>query len=131
MQTRSPTLGRKQRQAAERAGRRAEIAAWLCYSIKGYYCLGRRVRTPFGEIDLVMKRDTRLAFAEAKFRTNRDMNNDFGIFEQSLPSHRQRHRVIRSALWFQGRNSRLANCTPEIEIFVISNWRSFRCIPVQ
>ena len=80
MPTSSPTLRRKQRQAAERAGRRAEIAAWLYYSIKGYYCLGRRVRTPFGEIDLVMKRGRRLAFVEVKFRTNRDMNNDFGIF---------------------------------------------------
>ena len=131
MPTRSPTLRRKQRQADEKAGRRAEIAAWLYYSIKGYYCLGRRVRTPFGEIDLVMKRGRRLAFVEVKFRTKRDMNNDFGIFEQSLPFHRQRHRITRSALWFQGRHSRLANCTPKIEIFVIPGWRSFRCIPVQ
>ena len=52
MPTRSPTLRRKQRQAVERAGRRAEIVAWLYYSIKGYYCLGRRVRTPFGEIEI-------------------------------------------------------------------------------
>ena len=131
MSTRSPTLRRKQRQTAERAGRRAEIAAWLYYSIKGYYCLARRVRTSFGKIDLLMKRGRRLAFVKVKFRTNRNMNNDFGIFEQSLPSYRQRHRITRSALWFQGRHSRLANCTPEIEVFVISNWRSFRCIPVQ
>ena len=130
MPTGSHNLRRRQRKEAERAGRLAEIAAWLSYSIKGYYCLGRRVRAPFGEIDLVMKRGRRLAFVEAKFRTNRDMNNDFGIFEQSLPSYRQRHRITKSALWFQGRHSRLANCTPEIEIFVISNWRSFRCIPV-
>ena len=98
MPTRSPTLRRKQRQAAERAGRRAEIAAWLYYSIKGYYCLGRRVRTPFGEFDLVMKRGRRLAFVEVKFGTNRNMNNDFGIFEERLPSYRQRHRITRSAL---------------------------------
>ena len=52
MLTRSPTLRRKQRQAVERAGRRAEIVAWLYYSIKGYYSLGRRVRTPFGEIEI-------------------------------------------------------------------------------
>ena len=87
MPTHSPTLRQKQRQAAERAGRRAEIAAWLYYSIKGYYFLGQRVRTPFGEIDLVMKRGRRLAFVEVKFRTHRDMNNDFGIFEQSLPPY--------------------------------------------
>ena len=105
MPTRSPTLRRKQRQAAERARSRAEIATWLYYSIKGYYCLGQRVQTPFGEIDRVMKRGRRLAFIEVKFRTNRDMNNDFGIFEQSLPSYRQRHRITRSALWSRGRHS--------------------------
>lgn len=80
MPTRSSTLRRKQRQAARRAGRRAKITAWIYYSIEGYYCLDRRVRTLFGEIDLVMKRGRRLAYIKVKFRTNREMNNDFGIF---------------------------------------------------
>ena len=102
MPPRSSTPRRKQRQAAERAGRWAEIIAWLYYSFRGYHCLGRRMRSPFGEIDLIMKRGRRLVFVEVKFRT------DKGISEQSLPNHRQRQRI---------------------EIFVISNWRSFRCIP--
>lgn len=123
MPPRSSTPRRKQRQAAKRAGRWTEIIAWLYYSIRGYHCLGRRMRSPFGEIDLIMKRGRRLVFVEVKFRT------DKGISEQSLPNHRQRQRIERSAIWFQGRHSRLANCNPAIEIFVISNWRSFRCIP--
>ena len=123
MPPRSSTPRRKQRQAAERAERWAEIIAGLYYSIRGYHCLGRRMRSPFGEIDLIMKRERRLVFVEVKFRL------DTGISEQSLSNHRQRQRIERSAIWFQGKHSQLANCNPAIEIFVISNWRSFRCIP--
>lgn len=123
MPPRSSTPRRKQRQAAEGAGRWAEIIAWLYYSIRGYHCLGRRMRSPFGEIDLIMKLGRRLVFVEVKFRI------DTGISEQSLPNHRQRQRIERNAIWFQGRHSRLVNCNPAIEIFVISNWRSFRSIP--
>tara|TARA_B110000977_G_scaffold184838_1_gene248992 strand:- start:507 stop:758 length:252 start_codon:yes stop_codon:yes gene_type:complete len=81
------------------------------------------MRSPFGEIDLIMKRGRRLVFVEEKFRT------DKGISEQSLPNHWQRQQIERSAIWFQGRYLRLANCNPAIEVFVISNWRSFRYIP--
>ena len=81
------------------------------------------MRSQFGEIDLIMKRGRRLVFVEVKFRTGK------GISEQSLPNHRQRQQIERGAIWFQDRHSRLANWNPAIEIFVISNWRSFRCIP--
>ncbi len=56
------------RQAAERRGRRAEtIAAWWL-RLKGYRILGRRVRTPAGEIDIVARRFNVLAFVEVKAR---------------------------------------------------------------
>ena len=79
MPPRSSTPRRKQRQAAERAGRWAEIIAWLYYSVRGCHCLGRRMRSPFGEIDLIMKRGRRLVFVEVKFRTDKSTS------EQSLP----------------------------------------------
>ena len=56
------------REAAERAGRRAEtIAAWWL-RLKGYRILARRIRTPVGEIDLVAKRWKTLVFVEVKAR---------------------------------------------------------------
>ena len=72
---------RKQRQAAEKSGRWAEIIAWLYNSIRGYHCLGRRIRTLFGEIDLIMKRGSRLVFVEVKFRTNSAID----VFENACP----------------------------------------------
>jgi putative endonuclease len=56
------------RQRAERGGRRAEaIAAWWL-RLKGWAILGRRLRTPVGEVDLIARRGSMLAFVEVKAR---------------------------------------------------------------
>ena len=57
------------RQRAEAAGRRAEdqAADWL--ATQGWRILDRRVRTPVGEVDLVARRDTLVAFVEVKQRS--------------------------------------------------------------
>lgn len=56
------------RQLAERAGRKGEwrAAAWL--KLKGWQILAERVKTPRGEIDLVVKRGGVVAFVEVKWR---------------------------------------------------------------
>ncbi|MEQ9815290.1 MAG: YraN family protein, partial [Azospirillaceae bacterium] len=56
------------RRLAERRGRRAEGVAALWLRLKGYRVLDRRVRTPVGEIDLVLRRGGTLVFAEVKRR---------------------------------------------------------------
>jgi putative endonuclease len=56
------------RQRAERGGRRAEKLAALWLQLKGWKILGRRVRTPVGEVDLVARRGRTLAFVEVKAR---------------------------------------------------------------
>ena len=60
------------RQRAERGGRRAEAVAALWLQLKGWSILGRRVRTPVGEIDLVARRGRTLAFVEVKARATRE-----------------------------------------------------------
>jgi putative endonuclease len=60
------------RRRAEKGGRRAEaIAAWWL-RLKGYAILARRVRTPVGEVDLVVRRGRTLAFVEVKARSSAD-----------------------------------------------------------
>jgi putative endonuclease len=57
------------RERAERGGRRAEnYAAWWL-RLKGWTILGRRVRTPVGEVDLVARRGRTIAFVEVKARS--------------------------------------------------------------
>lgn len=78
------------RRDAESWGRRAEsmAAAWL--RLKGYRVLARRVRTPVGEIDLVIRRGRTLAFVEVKARAS---------FEAAADSlgYRARKRIARAA----------------------------------
>jgi putative endonuclease len=58
------------RRRAERSGRRAEtLAAWWL-RLKGYAILARRVRTPLGEVDIIVRRGRALAFVEVKARAN-------------------------------------------------------------
>jgi putative endonuclease len=57
------------RQRAERGGRRAERLAAFWLQLKGWKILGRRVRTPVGEVDLVARRGRTLAFVEVKARS--------------------------------------------------------------
>lgn len=66
------------KQGAERRGRRAEtIAAWYLRA-KGWRILGRRVRTPVGEVDIVARRFRTTAFVEVKARASlRDL--DFSV----------------------------------------------------
>ena len=52
-----------QRQRSEWLGRWAEIAAATWLIAKGYRILARRLRSPFGEIDLVAVRGNRLALS--------------------------------------------------------------------
>jgi putative endonuclease len=56
------------RQRAERGGRRAERLAALWLQLKGWKIVGRRVRTPVGEVDLIARRGRTLAFVEVKAR---------------------------------------------------------------
>jgi putative endonuclease len=56
------------RQKAERSGRRAERLAALWLQLKGWKILGRRVRVAAGEVDLIARRGTTVAFVEVKAR---------------------------------------------------------------
>lgn len=57
------------RREAERGGRRAEnLAAWWL-RLKGWTIVGRRIRTPAGEVDLIARRGRTVAFVEVKARS--------------------------------------------------------------
>ncbi len=68
----SRTAYRESRQRSERFGRRAEWIAAVFLWAKGYRLLARRVRTPVGEIDLVVRKGNTLVFVEVKARPGLD-----------------------------------------------------------
>jgi putative endonuclease len=86
----------------ERIGRyrRGRVSEWLAAAVllaKGYRILGRRVRTPYGEIDLIAVRGRRLAFVEVKRRATR-------LEGEAAITPRQAGRVARAAAFWVSRN---------------------------
>jgi putative endonuclease len=61
-------VARARRHAAEQRGRAAEAQAACALEQAGWRILGRRVRTPLGEIDLIAAKDGLLSFLEVKRR---------------------------------------------------------------
>ncbi len=75
------------------AGISAERLAAVWLTLKGYWILGSRVRTPSGEIDIIAVRGKRLAFVEVKRRASLE------LAEASVTT-KQRQRIRRAAsLW--------------------------------
>jgi putative endonuclease len=65
---RSPSKPSSERQFNERAGRRGEFWAELFLRAQFYRVLARRVKTPVGEIDLIVQRGSYTVFVEVKAR---------------------------------------------------------------
>ena len=80
--------------------RRGRMSEWLAAAVllaKGYRILGRRLRTPFGEIDLIAVRGRRLAFVEVKRRATR-------LDAEAAITPRQAGRIARAAEFWVSRN---------------------------
>jgi putative endonuclease len=60
---------------------------------KGYACLHHRLRTPFGELDLVCAKEREVIFIEVKYRKSRD-----AVYYAFSP--RQQCRIFKAAQWF-------------------------------
>lgn len=71
------------RRAAETSGRRGERLAGWWLRLKGWRILDRRVRTPAGEVDLVARKGSLIAFVEVKTR-NSAAELDWAIDERRL-----------------------------------------------
>jgi putative endonuclease len=88
-----------ERVARYRRGRFSELLAAAALIAKGYRILGRRVKTPFGEIDLIALRGRRIAFVEVKRRTTR-------LEAEAAIARRQAGRIARAAEFWISRHPR-------------------------
>jgi putative endonuclease len=90
------------RRFAEGAGRRGEALAALFLGLKGYRVLARRLKTPVGEIDLIVHRGRVTVFVEVKQRS-------FSHQEADALYAVNRRRILRAAQYWLIRHPDLAN----------------------
>ena len=109
------------RRRAEKTGRVAEYLTLWVYRLQGYRCLCRRCRTPFGEVDLLMKRGQRILVLEVKFRTSDRLPE-----EVSLPSKRQCRRIRQAALWLTSRYMRGPQAQIRLQAVLWTGWVNMR-----
>lgn len=95
MMTENPD--RTDRRNAYRRGHAAEHVAALALRLKGYSILAQRFRCPAGEIDLIARRGTHIAFIEVKARASE-------VAALEAVSRFQVHRILRSAEVWLGQN---------------------------
>ncbi|MEL8054969.1 MAG: YraN family protein [Pseudomonadota bacterium] len=105
--------GRLSRQQAEARGRRAETFAALFLQAKFYTILDRRVRLPVGEIDLIAKRGSVLAFVEVKQRASLEKC-------QTAVSLQSWRRISNAASAWTSQKPHLANCDWRYDLIAVT-----------
>lgn len=99
----------------ERKGRRGEwLAAWYL-RLKGWRILAQRVKTPRGEIDLIARRGSTVAFVEVKWRARA------AGLDQAIDEYRLR-RVAAAAEALAHRYTRQGDC-PRIDVLLLAPGR--------
>ena len=104
------------RQRAERRGRLAETRAAMLLRLKGYRIAARRWKSPAGEIDIVARRGSVVAFVEVKARA------DAGDALASLGS-RQRRRIVQAARHWLASNPQAVACDCRFDIVVVTPYQ--------
>ena len=109
------------RRLAWRFGRYGEaVCAWRLRLV-GYRVIARDVRTPAGEIDLVVRRGRVLAFIEVKSRSGD------GAAEALMP--RQRRRIVRAAEVFLADRPALAGLDVRFDLMLVGHGLLPRHLP--
>jgi len=106
----------RNRQRAQRAGLRAEMAAAWWLRLKGYRIEGRNLRTPVGEINLVARRGRTVAIVEVKLRGHRD------ALGAAVPRPQQ-ERLVNAARWLLAQRPAYAALTLRFDVLLVIPWR--------
>ncbi len=107
-------LTQRDRRRAEDFGRLAETAAVWLLRLKGYSIVGRRERTPAGEIDIVARRGKVLAAVEVKARA---------AATDDLVSRRQQRRIAAGLEIYVQYRPQFQSFTWRFDLIVVRPWR--------
>lgn len=108
-----------ERQAYEKAGRRAETLAVTWLRLKGYLVLERRYKTRQGEIDIIAKKGSIIVMAEVKQRSDATNLHETVSFNNS-------QRIMDAAEIYLNRHQKLQALDYELRfdiIHVIGRWK--------
>lgn len=105
--------GNSERRFAEGAGRRGELLAALFLNAKLYRIIGRRVKTPVGEIDLVAERFGTIVFVEVKSR-------GFSHQEEDALFAVNRRRIVNAARYWQSRHPKLSDTPMRFDVIFLA-----------
>ena len=84
--------------------------------LRGYRIVGRRLRYPVGEIDIVARRGQTLAVIEVKARRNlKDA--------AEAVSRKQQNRITRATEWLLSERPRLGSLQPRFDVMLVAPWR--------
>ncbi len=107
---------RAERRRRHRSGLTAETIVAAVYMATGHRILGRRFKTPVGEIDLIAIRKNRVAFIEVKRRQRTEDAEDAITLTM-------RRRVRRAADLWLARNPRYQNHDIGFDLVFVLPWR--------
>ncbi|KZD12785.1 YraN family protein [Oceanibaculum pacificum] len=115
-------MSRLRRQAARRRGHAAESLCVWWLRLKGYRILGRDLRTPVGEIDILARRGATLIAVEVKVR-------DSQAAAAEAIGAQQRQRIIRALGWVMQRQAGLQSLSPRFDAMLVGGGRLPRHLP--
>lgn len=97
------------------------LAEWLvmvCLLLKGYRIFRHRYRTPFGEIDIIARKENLFIFVEVKYRT-------FEAFELPV-SPFQKKRITRAGRYVarQFLSDGVSQHSLRFDVFLVKPWKS-------
>lgn len=121
-QSKSPqSLKTRWAREGRKRGARAELVAVWLLRLKGYRIIGRNMRLPGGEIDIVAKRGRLLVFVEVKSRRT------LWLACQAV-APRQWRRIEKAAGQFVAARGPLAKYRWRFDVVALARWRKPRHI---
>ena len=106
--------------AAERDGRRAETLTKFLYILTGYICVATRQKTPFGELDLILRRRQTILILEVKYRRHLESA------ESGIPSARQLARMRKAVSWMMAHHYAFKGKQIHLRLVQWSGWGRLR-----
>jgi len=108
-------VSKAERLKARRRGRWGERLASCWLLAKGFRTVSSGMRTPVGEIDLIVRRGNLLVFVEVKSRRALPL-----AYDALRPA--QRARIIRAGSWFLTGRPDLARCDLRYDVVLVGGW---------